>query len=149
MWRTNAQRRFGKLFSNTAPVTYFSTPIAATCSNGFVYYSTIPLDFYLDGSGPNPPQQNFARIYAPNMLAYGDSLKPAPASDWYSVTLAAGAIVYTATPGDGGGEPGNTLNPHIELYNSSGGLVATGAVLLDGRNESLTAPAAGSYRIRV
>jgi hypothetical protein len=42
---------------------------------GFVYYSTIPLDYYLDGNGPNPPAGNFTGIYAPNMLAYEHSLQ--------------------------------------------------------------------------
>ncbi|WP_428266854.1 hypothetical protein [Haliangium sp.] len=38
---------------------------------GAVYYSTIPLDFYLAGAGPNPPRDNFAQVYAPNVVAYG------------------------------------------------------------------------------
>jgi len=35
---------------------------------GAVIYSSIPLDFYLDGSN------NFSTIYAPNVVAYGASL---------------------------------------------------------------------------
>jgi hypothetical protein len=42
---------------------------------GFVYYSTSPLDFYLAGSGNNPPRDNFNNIYAPNVLAYEHSLQ--------------------------------------------------------------------------
>jgi len=37
---------------------------------GAVIYSTIPLDFYLQGLGPNPPQANLANIYAPNVVKY-------------------------------------------------------------------------------
>jgi len=48
---------------------------------GFVYYSTIPLDFYLSGSNPAA----FRNIYAPNELAFEASLRganavPEPAS---------------------------------------------------------------------
>jgi len=38
--------------------------------SGCVVYSTIPLDYYLGGSGNNPPRDNFALIYAPNVVAY-------------------------------------------------------------------------------
>ena len=38
---------------------------------GAVYYSSIPLDFYLVGAGPNPPRDNMRFIYAPNVVAYG------------------------------------------------------------------------------
>lgn len=49
--------------------------------HGFVYYSTIPLDYYLAGNEPNPPRDNFNQIYAPNVLAYAESQKvPEPAS---------------------------------------------------------------------
>jgi hypothetical protein len=37
---------------------------------GFVYYSSIPLDFYLAGAGPDPPRDNLRFIYAPNELAF-------------------------------------------------------------------------------
>lgn len=51
--------------------------------NGFVYYSTIPLDYYLEGFGPNPPRDQFNTVYAPNVVAYVQSLEkevPEPAS---------------------------------------------------------------------
>jgi hypothetical protein len=38
---------------------------------GAVVYSTIPLDFYLDGNGPQPVNDNLSLIYAPNVVAYG------------------------------------------------------------------------------
>jgi hypothetical protein len=38
---------------------------------GAVVYSTIPLDFYLEGIGPQPVSDNLRLIYAPNVVAYG------------------------------------------------------------------------------
>ncbi|HEX5081206.1 MAG TPA: PxKF domain-containing protein [Blastocatellia bacterium] len=74
--------------------------------------------------------------------------------DWYSVTVLGGLLKFeTSTPADGPGEFVNTLDPHIELYDSTGAtLLATGAPLEDGRNESinfsgLSAPV--TYLIRV
>ena len=77
-----------------------------------------------------------------------------PSDDWYSLTVAPGQTVMqveTSTPGDGPGEFVNTLNPHIELYDPSAVLVASGTPLGDGRNESITAAVLtpGTYRIRV
>lgn len=40
---------------------------------GAVYYSTVPLDFYLAGSGSGSQQAGFD-VYAPNVLAYAESL---------------------------------------------------------------------------
>ncbi len=37
---------------------------------GDVYYSTIPLDFFLAGGGNNPPADAFRNIYAPNEAAF-------------------------------------------------------------------------------
>ncbi len=42
---------------------------------GHVVYSSIPLDFYLSGSGTQP---NFRNIYAPNVVEYGAELYLAP-----------------------------------------------------------------------
>jgi len=74
--------------------------------------------------------------------------------DWYSVTVIQGQLQFeTSTPADGPGEFVNTLDPHIELYDSSGAtLIATGAPLEDGRNESINVsglPAPATYLIRV
>jgi len=136
-------------------VAAFSYPLGS----GFVYYSTIPLDFYLT-SGSGQPRDNLAKVYTPNVLVYGNSLHPAAGEDWYSVTASAGQVLTfpTITPGDGPGEPANNLNPHIELYNPSGVLVGTRTLMPDGRNESITyvVPSGrgkngggGVYRIRV
>jgi hypothetical protein len=46
----------------------------------------------------------------------------------------------TATPGDGPGEFANSLDPSIQLYDSTGSaLMANGTPLADGRNEAITA----------
>lgn len=37
--------------------------------SGKVVYSGIPLDYYLGGSGNNPPKDNMVNIYLPNVLA--------------------------------------------------------------------------------
>jgi hypothetical protein len=74
-------------------------------------------------------------------------------ADFYSFVANAGdhIVLGTTTPADGPGEFPNTLNPHIELYDPNGNLVASGAALADGRNETLnyTAVAAGEYFGRV
>jgi hypothetical protein len=74
--------------------------------------------------------------------------------DWYSITVIEGRLQFeTSTPADGPGEFINTLDPHIELYDSTGTtLIATGAPLEDGRNESIDVsglPAPATYLIRV
>jgi Bacterial pre-peptidase C-terminal domain len=120
---------------------------------GTVYYSTIPLDYYLDGSGPTGLMLTMKNVYTPNVLAYANGRRKLTDDDWYSINIPAGNRVTlgTSTPGDGGGAPGNTLVPRVELYNPSGGLAAVGAVVPDGRNVSLsyTAAAAGLYRVHV
>jgi hypothetical protein len=73
--------------------------------------------------------------------------------DYYAVTVAEGDSLHfvTTTPGDGPGGFGNTLSPHIRLYDPDGNVVAEGVKLPDGRNETLdyTALASGAYRIQV
>src|SRR6516164_4612283 len=74
-------------------------------------------------------------------------------ADWYTFSANAGdnLVLGTTTPSDGPGEFFNTLNPHIELYDSQGNLLASGAALADGCNESLsyTALVSGTYLGRV
>src|SRR5262249_42809963 len=74
--------------------------------------------------------------------------------DWYSITVIDGHLQFeTSTPADGPGEFVNTLDPHIELFDSAGTtLIATGAPLEDGRNESIDVsglPAPATYLVRV
>ena len=56
------------ILSRAAPgeVVLFAYPYGT----GWVVYSTIPLDFYLGGSGP----ASFRNVYAPNVVAFGASL---------------------------------------------------------------------------
>jgi hypothetical protein len=78
------------------------------------------------------------------------------ADDWYSITVPVSANALrleTSTPGDGHGEPVNTLNPKIELYDTTGTtLLASGLARPDGRNESIVitglTPGA-TYKVRV
>ncbi len=76
--------------------------------------------------------------------------------DWYSVTLAPGQTALqlaTNTPADGPGQFTNTLNPKIQLFDSTGTvLIANGVVGADGRNEALLATgltAGATYKVRV
>src|SRR5262245_842730 len=74
--------------------------------------------------------------------------------DWYSITVISGRLQFeTSTPADGPGEFVNTLDPHIELYDSTGAtLLASGEPLEDGRNESINVsglPAPATYLVRV
>lgn len=64
--------------------------------DGAVIYSTIPLDQFLAGSGPNPPRGNFTGIYAPNVVHYA-ALLSGGAPD-LSVTISDGQS--TAVPGE-------------------------------------------------
>ncbi len=63
--------------------------------NGAVLYSTIPLDHFLMGAGPNPPQAAFAGTYAVNVVDYAARL--AQGVPDLGVTLTDG--VATAVPG--------------------------------------------------
>jgi hypothetical protein len=82
-------------------------------------------------------------------------MSQAPVDDWYSITVS--GIQHrlqfeTSTPADGPGEFINLLNPHLELYDSTGMLITSGTPLADGRNESINADglaAPATYFLRV
>jgi hypothetical protein len=79
--------------------------------------------------------------------------QPEP-QDWYRITVIDGHLQFeTSTPADGPGEFVNTLDPHIELFDSAGAtLLATGAPHEDGRNETIDVsglPAPATYLVRV
>jgi hypothetical protein len=79
--------------------------------------------------------------------------QPEP-EDWFSITSLHGRVKFeTSTPGDGTGEFVNTLDPHIELYDSTGTtLLATGEPTDDDRNESINyrgGPGPATYLVRV
>ncbi|MHC5053532.1 MAG: FG-GAP-like repeat-containing protein [Planctomycetota bacterium] len=114
--------------------------------------------------GPCPVER-----YAPDGTPQGSFLPPIHISalggddvpilnegDWFSFPAADGdnLTLATATPADGGGEFANVFDPALELYNPSGGLVASDDNSVgDGRNAELswTVPAAGAgvYTARV
>lgn len=64
-------------FLSSGPQAFRAAALSYSHGSGFVFYSSIPLDFYLAGNGPDPPLGNFVNIYAPNVLAYMESV-PAP-----------------------------------------------------------------------
>jgi hypothetical protein len=72
----------------------FSYPLGL----GHVVYSSIPLDMFLKGGGPNPPRCNFNNIYAPNVLAYAAGQKGLTQGLPQATTL-----TVTATPTQYGG----------------------------------------------
>jgi hypothetical protein len=80
---------------------------------------------------------------------------PGASADWYRVTATDGQTLFfdTSVPSSGPGQFTNNLQPHIELYDPSGVLVAGGVVQADGRNEAITftvaAGAAGAYRVQI
>ncbi|MEX0677895.1 MAG: sialidase family protein [Pirellulales bacterium] len=78
-----------------------------------------------------------------------------PTEDWYSVDVPSAGMQLrfeTRTPADGPGQFQNVLDPHIELFNPAGAMIASGVTIVAGRNEYiqlLSAPVAGLYRVRV
>jgi hypothetical protein len=74
--------------------------------------------------------------------------------DWYAINVGSTANslrLETGTPADGPGQFANTLNPHLDLFDPSGNLVASGTALADGRNEFIQYQplVTGAYRVRV
>jgi hypothetical protein len=61
--------------------------------DGAVYYSSVPLDYYLAGAGVEPARTNFREIYGPNVVAFAlSNLFPPPD---VSCTVARG-LLYPA-----------------------------------------------------
>src|SRR5262249_25674195 len=115
--------------------------IAVDPSDGLTFWAT---NEYIGADGSSD-------IWRTHIASF--TVVPPVAEDCFSVTLPTGneIILTTSTPADGPGEFNNTLDPHIELYDSGGNLVASGTVLPDGRNEQIdfTAPAGGVFFVRV
>src|SRR5205823_1031169 len=108
------------------------------------------------------------RVYATNVNAAAGSIDLsddldfglmtrfdyAPNDDWYALDVSSTATpvrLQTSTPADGANQFVNTLNPHLELYDPSNSLVASGTTLADLRNESIQYQplVTGTYRVRV
>jgi hypothetical protein len=83
------------------------------------------------------------------------TLTLAQTADWYKFTLPGDRTAVqldTNTPADGSGEFVNTLDPHLQLFDGAGHLIATGTPLADGRNETIRATGlvpGATYYIRV
>jgi hypothetical protein len=61
--------------------------------SGFVYYSTIPLDFYLAGNGNNPPRDTFRTTYYQDVLRYANAqIRPAAVPEPLSVAVFGGLL---------------------------------------------------------
>jgi hypothetical protein len=79
----------------------------------------------------------------------------ATSADWYRVTAKDGQTLFfdTTIPSTGPGQFTDNLQPHIELFDPSGTLVASGVVQADGRNEAITftvpTGAVGAYRVLI
>jgi len=71
-------------------------------------------------------------------------------ADFYSFDVtntANGLRLETSTPGDGAGPFSNTLDPHIDLFDPSGNLVASGVALADGAERAHPVSAAGHRHV--
>ena len=60
---------------------------------GGVYYSAMPLDFYLNGSGNNPPADAYRNIYAANEAAFQAGGAVAPIPEPGTFALISGALL--------------------------------------------------------
>ena len=112
--------------------------------SGHVIAHTIPVGNVLNDSGNSSFDQ-----FHKNLFSYAASL-----TTDYVISVVAGdhLVISTATPGDGGGQFVNALDPRIELYDPAGNEVAfddNGGT--DGRNALLewTAASAGLYKVMV
>jgi len=74
-------------------------------------------------------------------------------ADWFRTAADIGStlLITSSTPSDGPGEFNNALDPHLELYDDTDTLVASGIPLADGRNETIEfqPKRAGTFGIRV
>jgi hypothetical protein len=134
-----------------APQTYtIRVSGTATAAVGHDYLVGVVRNGVMDAEGNNTSAA--AQSLPVGSTARGGLL--AGDEDWYEFTLAGPTVLHltTATPSDGPLEYQNTLDPVIELWDSSGtSMLASNDNGLDGRNALLvTQPlAAGNYRIRV
>jgi hypothetical protein len=123
--------------------------------NSFIDYTafTYTGDYYIvaDSYGSSVGSYRINATHTtPQLLRSGDT------ADIFSFTASAGDVItiLTSTPGDGSGEPANSLDPKLELFSPSDLLIASddnsGS---DGRNASFSytvpAGASGTYKLAV
>ena len=73
--------RKGLLNNSSSAAVHNSVTFSYPLGEGFVIYSSIPLDMFLKGLGPDAVNDAFKTIYAPNVLTYGAcGLKALPAA---------------------------------------------------------------------
>jgi hypothetical protein len=82
---TTALPAGGVIYANDGNVGHGVT-VTYPYGAGKVVYSSIPLDFYLSGSGNNPPRDNIVNIYLPNLLAATAGASQTCASTGYTYT---------------------------------------------------------------
>ena len=128
------------------------TALSYSFGSGGVYYSTVALDGLLEDN--NVLYKYFKTQYAPNLLSYANSLRSSSNEDWFAldVTTSLSPVrVQTQTPLEGNVNFAYRFDPHIELYDSTGSLVAVGTPTPDGRNEFLNYQPGvqGRYYLRV
>jgi len=89
--------------------------------------------------GPVYPEYDFTSGFADQLLEQAVAWTGS-SGDQYAVELVEGQefTVSTSTPGDGPDQPDNTLDPVLELYDSSGNLVASDDNSGNGLNALLT-----------
>lgn len=142
--------------------TWYTVWSPTSYTNGWVHY-VVDLAAVARAKGivmNNQFQVKFQQ-YGSNPLTSGGrgwdniSISAAPVSDdYYAMDLQAGdrIDVSTATPFDGPMEPGNVLDPRLELFGPGGDIVAwDDNSAADGRNAKLSrvATLSGRYRVRV
>ncbi|HKF42486.1 MAG TPA: PPC domain-containing protein [Thermoanaerobaculia bacterium] len=134
----------------TAPSTgNYYVRVAGTGSSSYSLVVIRNGDFDFEGNGTLAHAEDLQDEFVLGDVGNGCS----PDADYYAFGVNAGdnLVISTATPADGSGQFVNTLNPHIQLYDKDGNLVASGTVMADGRNEQInyTALSTGAYRVEI
>jgi subtilisin family serine protease len=140
-------------FVAPATGTYFARVTGAGVPRGFDVVITRGADFDTHPNGSFATAQDITGTVG--ALGAIISTGSGTSEDWNRVTARDGQTLFfnTSVPSSGPGQFTNNLQPHIQLFDPSGNLIASGVVQADGRNEAITftvpTGGAGAYRIRV